>query len=134
MLSISVNCSCLLFGTICLLTWTRVCGVSSSFIEEPIQVEVITVSNIYSNVSLSNIPYIAPGMIVALDQLRQTFGRRVNFTHTLLYDRRYISCPLLTDNVDFLVAEYYYKRRQKSANMTVFIGVGENCSLLNRES
>ncbi|GAV06497.1 hypothetical protein RvY_16473 [Ramazzottius varieornatus] len=123
---LSMNYSYLLFGLICLSAGTRICGASSSFLQEPIQIEIITVGNIHSNASLSNLPYIAPGMIVALDQLRQTFGHRVNFTQTLLYNRQYTSCQLLTDNVDFLVAEYYYTRRKTNSNMTVFIGVGEN--------
>ncbi|GAV02823.1 hypothetical protein RvY_13341 [Ramazzottius varieornatus] len=121
---LSMNCSYLLFFFICFSARTRICGASSSFLQEPIQVEIITVGNIYSNVSLSNLPYVAPGMIVALDQLRQTFAHRANFTHTLLYDKRYTSCPLFTDNVDFLVAEYFYTRRKTNSNMTVFIGVG----------
>ena len=131
----SKTCRYLLFVTIHFSIW--ICGrgeslsSSGSLPKKTVQVEIITVSNIYSNVSLSNLPYIAPGIMFALDELRLKFGQRVNFTHTLLYDRRYTTCPLLTDNVDYLVADYYYNRRKKDADMTAFIGVGRGKNLIN---
>ncbi|GAV06435.1 hypothetical protein RvY_16429 [Ramazzottius varieornatus] len=93
-----------------------------SFQSEPIHVEIISVGNIHPT-SISSLPYTAPAMTVALEELRHSFGDSVMFKHTLLYDVRCRSCNDLTDNVDRLVAEYYYSR-QEQPNVTAFIAPG----------
>ena len=127
----SKTCGFLLLITVITIHFSIwICGygdaTSPSLGKKAVQVEIITVGNIHSATSLSNLPFIAPGIMVALEELRLEFGQRVNFTHTLLYDRRYTTCPLLTDNVDYLVADYHYNGRKKDADMTAFIGVGKD--------
>ena len=88
-----------------------------------VHIEIISVGNIHPT-SISSLPYAAPAMAVGLEDLRRTFGETVTFKHSLLYDARYRYCNELTDNVDRLVAEYYYSRPSGRYNMTVFIAPG----------
>ncbi|GAV06470.1 hypothetical protein RvY_16454 [Ramazzottius varieornatus] len=87
-------------------------------------VEIISVGNINAVATLASLPYVAPGMSIALDELRRSFGNSVSFKHTLLYDDQYQTCTSLTDNVDFLVSRYFYSRTTNHYNMTVFINAG----------
>ncbi|GAV06514.1 hypothetical protein RvY_16487-1 [Ramazzottius varieornatus] len=130
-----MNVGLLLHVTILHILWIRFCigiaaetfpssSVQSDFPKDPISVEIISVGNIHAASTLASLPYVAPGMSIALEKVQKSFGNSVSFKHTLLYDNQYKTCAVFTDNVDYLVSNYFYSKRTVQYNMTVFIGAG----------
>ena len=80
-------------------------------------------------VTLSAISLTAPALDLAVDSINEKNPELIKIRATYVYDKRFASCEELTAGVDYLVADYYY-RKNGSSNATVFIFPGTTGSII----
>lgn len=87
------------------------------------KVHIVTIGDISISTSTS-LPLMAPAIDTAMEELRRLYNETVDFVHTYLYDTKIKNAADLPNYSDFMVADWYYRRKQPS-NVTSFIIPGK---------
>ena len=90
-------------------------------------VEIISPGN-YRLASVSSMPITAPALDLAVEELNKKYTDSMAIRLTHLFDKNFYTCEDLVAGVDFLVADYYYRRKTQS-NATVFIFAGRRFTI-----
>lgn len=76
-----------------------------------------------SPTSTASLPFIAPAMDTAIDELRVKHAGTFEWQHTYIYDKNITYWAELPYNVADMVSKWYYQRRT-DADLTAFIFTG----------
>ena len=73
---------------------------------------------------LGHLRVTGPAMDLAVDQLRERYGRVFQVRHTYIYDKNAMNCDTQADSMDDMLSKFYYKDKPQS-NLTVVIFTGK---------
>lgn len=88
-------------------------------VRSKIEIEIVTLGYV-PPVAYSSLSFIAPAMDFAVEEIRNLYGRKFNFSHVYLYDEMAPNCRSMEFAADYLLSRWFYTKASRP-NQTAFI-------------